>query len=294
MANAFEQFRDASFGGFRFPWKTYDIRGGIRDHVHEYPHVHGGDPEKLGRKLYEISFTPIIQAGLIPRRYQHLFPATLQNIRRLFEEQVTEELVIPHVGSIKAYAVTWNEKADSRNLSGVDPEWVFREDASASFGQQLIVDTRRMSSAMDNWSLEADVIKPRPSIFDAINDGALAVLSIKDQLDLYGNLVAAKIEGLVSLIQEADAQVQSFKDPDNYGALAALQRLLASTVDLANDIADRGQGLQIHTVALTMSITQVATAVHGNPSRASEIMQLNALDNPLAIPAGTKVVYYAD
>lgn len=293
MPNAYAELRDASFEGIRFPWKTYEVKGGIRDHVHEYSHQAGGDPEKLGRKLYEVGFSPIVHVGLIPREYQDFFPSKLRELRVMFDAQKTGKLVIPHIGEIQAYAVTWSEKADSKSISGVDVEWLFREDASASFGQKLVVDTKKLAATTRDWTIETDVIKPRPNIFDKISDAALAVLSIKDQLDLYGSLVAAKIEGLVSLIQEADSQVDALKDPDNFGALASLQRLLASTVELANDIADRGQGLQLFTVLFTSSITQVAVSLYGDSSKAAEIMQLNTLDNPLAIPAGTKLVYYA-
>jgi len=293
VANVFALFRPASFEGIRFAWKTYDIRGGIRDHVHEYPHVHGGDAEKLGRKLYEISFSPIMHAGLVPQRYQDIFPLKLRELRELFESQKTGTLVIPHIGEIKAYALSWTERADANNISGLDVEWTFREDASGSFGQKLIIDTKKLAAATRDWTIETNVFKPRPNIFDQISDLALGILAIKDQLDLYGSLVAAKIEGLVSLIQEADAQVESLKDPDNYGALYSLQRLLDSTVDLANDIANRGQGLQIFTVLYTSTISDVAVSIYGSSAKAAEIMQLNTITNPLSIPAGTKLVYYA-
>lgn len=291
MANAFAELRDASFGGVVFPWQTYEIVGGIRDHVHEYPHVHGGDAEKLGRKLYEIRFSASLHAGLIPSIYRDIFPYGLRTLRRMFEAQKSDKLSIPHIGEIQAYAVSWSERASSTIVSGVDVEWTFREDASESFGQKLVVDTRKLAAAVRDWELEADVIKPTPSIFDKINDIAHTILSIKDQADLYGALIASKIEGLVSLIQEADSLV-AFRDPDNHPALEALQALLAATMDLANDIMDRGQGLQVFTVPRTMSVSEVSSAIYGDSSRAAEIMELNTLDNPLAIQAGTKVVYY--
>jgi len=54
MPNAFENLRKTAFDGIEFPIESIKVKGGLRFHVHEYPHVPGGDAEKLGRRLYEI------------------------------------------------------------------------------------------------------------------------------------------------------------------------------------------------------------------------------------------------
>ena len=294
MPNVFEGFQLMSFGGAEFPYKSYSINCSLRYHVHEYPHTAGGDPEKLGRKLYEVRVSPIIQAGLLPQRYARLFPDRLQFLRKLFEEQATRDLVIPHLGgSIKCFCISWDEKVSSTNLSGIDPEWVFLEDQSGLFGAEFVIFTNQLRSKLENWTIEASRLPETPSIFTQINNAALEVLSIKDQLDLFGGLVAAKIEGLVGLIREADSQVESLRDPDNYAILESLHRLSQATIDLGRDVAGKGKSLRIWTVPRTMSVTQISIALYGDSTHAVEIMQLNTLDNPLAVPAGTKIVYYA-
>jgi prophage DNA circulation protein len=35
---AFQNLSKASFDGIAFPVATYEVSGGIRDHVHQYPH----------------------------------------------------------------------------------------------------------------------------------------------------------------------------------------------------------------------------------------------------------------
>lgn len=294
MPNTFQQFQRMSFDGLEFPYKHYEISCSLRYHVHEYPHTAGGDPEKLGRKPYEIRVTPIVQAGLLPPRYALLFPERLQRLRALFEQQATRELVIPHLGgAIKCFAISWNEKVTASNLSGVEPEWVFLEDQSGLFGADFVLLTNQLRSKLENWTIEATRLPETPDIFTQINNAALEVLSIKDQLDLFGGLVAAKIEGLVGLIREADSQLESLRDPDNYPILESLHRLLLATIDLGRDVAGKGKELRVWTVPRTMSVTQVSIALYGDSTHAVEIMQLNTLDTPLAIPAGTKIIYYA-
>lgn len=292
MPNAAADYEPFSFGDIEFPVEEYEITCGLEIHQHKYPHIAGANIEKLGRKLYEIKIRPIVQAGLLPERFARLYPENFRQLRRKFEEQTTDDLVISEMGSIKAVCISWGHKGTMQNVSGVDADWLFLEDQSGVFGQTFVALAGQLRSKLQNWTIEANSLPDSPSIFDKINDVALQVLAIKDQSDLYGGLVMAKVEGLVSLIQEADSLV-TFEDPDNCTALAALHAMMAATVELGRDIANKGQGLQLYTVPMTMSIGQVSTALYGDSTRGAEIMQLNTLDSPLAITAGTKVVYYA-
>jgi hypothetical protein len=293
MPNVYEGFPLASFEGAEFPWETYSIVGGVRDHVHEYPHRDGGDTEHLGRKLYEVKFTPVFQAGLLPERYARLFPDRLQAIRRLFESSAVGDLVIPHIGSIKAKAISWAETARSNNVSGVDVEWTFREDMSGVFGQDFVMLTNSLQSKLTDWQIEVDRLPERPSIFDRINDVALQVLQIKGSADIYGGLISAKVDGLLALMQLADTTVDELQDPDNYFLLDQMGRLMGAVVDVGRDVASKGQELKVYTVPMTMSVGDVSSAVYkGDTTRGAEIMQLNTLFDPLAVPAGERLLYY--
>lgn len=293
MPNIFKSLPLFSFEGIEFPWDSYDIQGGIRDHIHEYPHVPGGNPEKLGRKLYEIKVVPVFDSSLLPPSYADLFPVRLKMLRDMFEEQLTGSLAIPHIGTIKAYARLWSERVVATNVSGLDgAEFTFIEDESGLFGEAFLLLRNSLRTKHEEWTIEASRLPEVPSIFDKINDVALQVLSVKDQIELFDALVAAKVEGLVSLIQEAHSSVTELNDPDNWSVLSALNDMMAATVDLAKDIAQKGEELRIYTVQTTMTVTQVSIAIFGDASHAVEIMQLNAFDDPLAIPRGTRVVYY--
>ncbi|HWA29109.1 MAG TPA: DNA circularization N-terminal domain-containing protein [Lacunisphaera sp.] len=293
MPNVFEGMPLASFEGAEFPWENYSIVGGVRDHIHEYPHQDGGDTEHLGRKLYEIRISPTFQAGLLPERYARLFPDRLRALRKLFENQTVGELVLPHIGSMKAKAISWTESARSNNIGGVEVDWMFREDMSGVFGTTFVILTNNLKSCLADWQIEADSLPERPSIFDEINDVALQVLAVKGQADMYGGLIAAKVDGLISLLQLADTTVPDLGEPDNYGLLEQMGRLMSATVELGRDVAEKGKALQVFTVPMTMSVGDISSAVYkGDSTRGTEIMQLNTLFDPLAVPAGERVVYY--
>ncbi len=98
---AFDALLRASFLDYPFPVQDIDVKGGLRDHVHEYPHAPGGAPEKLGRKLYEFTFTCPFLTGL--RGYPKLWPETLATLRIFFEGQNTGDLVVPTIGTINTF-----------------------------------------------------------------------------------------------------------------------------------------------------------------------------------------------
>ncbi len=295
MPNVYAGFEPMSFGGLEFPYETFSMKCSLRTFIHEYPHQAGGDPEKLGRKLYEVRVKPVLQAGLLPPKYADLFPGRMRELRRMFEDEESNDLVIPSVGKMLAYCEEWEEHHSAKIISGPESvNWVFFEDPSARFSLASVVLTNALKSRLSEWTIEADKLPVTPSIFDKILDAALQLLSMKDQSDLYGSLILAKADGLISLIQQADTQLGDLLDPDNIGLVSTLHRLLVSAIDLGRDVASKGHSLEVYTVAATMSIAQVSSAIYkGDTSKAMELLQNNNVDDPLAIPAGTKLVYYS-
>ena len=302
MPEAFDKLQPFSFAGHKFPYKSYSIRGGIRDHVHEYPHSPGGAPEKLGRKLYEIQVNGIfleekaMQASQRARYGAQLFLAQVNGLRALFEDQVTDSLVIPHVGSIKAYAIGWEEKADTRNRSGIEVDMTFREDQEGAFVFEVLqlgpTTLPERVDTLDDVRARLYAGRQEPSLFAQINTVANSLLAIKDQNDLYGSLIASKIYSLSALLGRVDTEVDDMNDPDNLELLEAVHALWDAVNQLGNDMQSKSVDLRNFTVPLLMSVTDVSNAIYGNASKATDIMQLNALENPMAIPAGTSVRYY--
>ena len=123
---AFDTLQRASFQGIEFPITSMTLKGGIRDHIHEYPHAAGGAPEKLGRKLYEVSMQANFQSTF--RAYPRLWPSALSKLRKIFEQQTTGDLVIPTIGTIQAYARNWTQQMEAKIRSGETATFEFVED----------------------------------------------------------------------------------------------------------------------------------------------------------------------
>lgn len=293
---AFDDLKHMSFAGIPFPVKSVRISGGIRDHVHEYPHSPGGAPEKLGRKLYEISAEAVFLQGLINPLWGSLWPQNLSTLRKLWEDQATRDLHIPTIGTIQAYAFNWEQVMDARIRSGEMVSLRFREDQTAAFLTQSLIQTtaRSFVDRAADFQIAADELDPKPSIFDAIQDAANSVLAFKDQADLYGNLVEAKLLGLTALLQAADRQVLELNDPVNHRLLDAMLGLWEAAVKLQQDLEETGAKLQEFVVPIQMSTSQAAASIFNDASRGGDILSLNALTDPFAIPAGTVLKYYAD
>lgn len=61
--------------------------------------------------------------------------------------------------------------------------------------------------------------------------------------------------------------------------------------ELRKDILRTTSETRRYTTLLVMSVSDVAVALYGSNARAVEIMQLNALADPVAIRAGTQIRY---
>lgn len=291
---AFDQLQRASFSGFEFPVKSVRVMGGLRDHVHEYPHVAGGASEKLGRKLYDVTMQCAFLQGLVDARWANLWPDRLGRLRRLWEAGETAALHIPTIGTIQAYAVDWTQEMDARIRSGEMVEVKYREDESAAFLVNALVQVSPSAVAASAQKLELETreLSPVPSIFTGIQDAANAIFAFGDQFELAGNLVEAKILGLVALLREADEQLDILDEPVNHRILDALHELWLSAVQLQEDLQNKSAKLERYTLPATMAISDVARQLYGDTSRGGDILQLNAIEDPFAIPAGTVLRFY--
>ena len=288
----FEGLERASFDEIVFPVKSVRIKGALRDHVHVYPHSPGGAPEKMGRALYEIEMQAMF-LGNLPA-YENLWPASLSALRNRWEGELTADLSIPTLGRIRAYAVSWQQSTEAINRSGEMVQLVFREDASDQFLQQALlkVDQGAIDSALSNFEVTVREFDPQPDIFGQITDAVNDVLAFRDQFELFGNLVESKIRFAIALIKEADRTVDLLQDPVNHEEVSALHELWLASVELAENAAGLDRELREFIVVFDMSVSEISQRIYGSTDRATDIMQLNGLEDPFAVPAGTKIRYY--
>jgi prophage DNA circulation protein len=301
MPAAFDDLQRAAFAGFEFPVRDIRVVGGLRDHVHEYPHSPGGAPEKLGRKLYEIHYTaPFLNTF---KAYPKLWPETLASLRIIFEGGGTFDLVIPTIGTISAYCVSWEERTDlPSNRSGVIVDLTFREDQDDQFLTRALINTYAASLGSTNDDLINAMLSEsfldglpanQKSLFAAIQETANSITAIGDQADLYANLVQAKAANLARLCETADATVTKLNDPAHFRVMEALLLVWQGAGRLERDALNLARPLIPYVTPVEMSVTQIAIAIYGDTAQAGILMRTNAFENPFRVPAGTAVTAYA-
>lgn len=283
-----------SFDGIEFPIEEFRIVGGLRDHVHEYPHASGGAPEKLGRKLYSIHVTGLFQTNFRTYGYTDLYPKGLANIRAKFERQLTAPLVIPTIGTIDVYAVNWTQSGTSKILSGEKVEIEFREDQSDSFLTIELVKVSFTSLRDETASLvviaEDDGLSP--DLFTGIQDAVNSLTSIGDQVDLYNDLIQVKAAAVVDQCGQLDASADELNPANVWKTLAALHDVWAAAQKLQLDAAKAAIPLKTYRTPMIMSVTDVSRALYGDNTQSLNLMRLNSLRDPLAIPADTLLTAY--
>jgi prophage DNA circulation protein len=292
MPTVFDTFKPMSFGPVKFPYKSYQVHGAYRHHIHEYPHSPGGALEKLGRSLYEFTVSVDFRAELDSPKYPRLI-TDLGNLRNLFEGGVTEKLHIPHMGTVEAIAVDWTEGCVNTDRSGVAGHIKFVEDQTSAFGVLETLQVERTSFDSNAANFAAAVRPPGVNIFRQIDEVVSSIAAIKDQAQLFGSLVASKIESLIQMLRLADETVKELNDPPyNIELVEALHALWDATQQLGKDIQQKGDLLKEYTTPIVMSVTQAAGAIYGDTERAIDVMQLNVIRDPYAIPANTRLRYY--
>jgi hypothetical protein len=285
----FERWR---FEGIQLAIESASVRIGIRTHEHIYPHTPGASTEKMGRDLYQVDVSGRFDTNLPSAQYPNPLLAA-GGLRMLCEEETTGDLVIPWIGTVQAYCkeLTLSEKNTIR--SGLSFSAKFIEDMDFEFPIQnfIQVNQKPMGDAkaqFDQWEYQAD-------IFSQISEGVGFVLGIKDQFQLYGALVQSKIDYLEGLFREADATAKELSDPKNLLGLDAFVALWDSIRTFGNDIAAKGITFSYWVVPIEMTIQQVANAlkVLSPGITPGDLLGLNPINDTLAIPAGTRIRYYA-
>lgn len=289
----FDGFQRASFNVIAFPCEEIEVHGGIREHVHEYPHNPGGTPEKLGRKLYEIEMVCLFHDTFAG--YPGLYPDSLAAMRGHFETELTADLVIPTVGTIKAYCYDWKQRATGRQRSGERVTFRFREDMPPDDLDAFVATASSIKGFValaQNFRIVAqDAPPPKPSLFDDIQNAINSVLAIKDQADLFGNLIEAKLLALANVCSQID-QLNILKDPTSYRIANAMHEIWKASLDSLRDLSQTQKKLETFKLPMLMTITDVARRLYGDASRSVEILQLNPITDAFAIPAGTPIRYY--
>jgi hypothetical protein len=297
----FDGLQPLRFGTKIIPFREYEVTFAGRAHIHEYPHAHGGAPEKLGRKLLVVHVEGRIDAALVGVKYADVWPGTAEYLRFKAQTQATEDLTIPTIGTFPAFIhENYKEKRKNSDLSGFDISIDFVEDSSDAFlaSQIAKLDTGAMSGAMTNYELQLIknqllMTKDEMDLFDAILGLASDIQGLRDQFQLYSALVEAKFLSLFAMIHQADANAKWLIRPENALGADAFNELWSSVRAAYDDKLAKGAQLKVWTTTRTETLAQVSTDIFGNSEHASDLLGLNGFTDPFNIVAGSKVRYYA-
>jgi prophage DNA circulation protein len=282
----------AGFQGLEFPVESVRVRGGIRTHLHEYPHWPSAALEKLGRKPYEIEMVANFQTTFA--KWPGLWPKRLADLRDLFEAETSDYLVIPSIGKMWCCCTDWDQLMTAKILSGETATLKFVEDSQDQFAFQKLVqvNVESLPSTAQRFNTLTSAMAPRPSIFDQVLDAVNKVMAVIDQANAYGGLVEAKILALANLCKEADQRIE-LQNASNYAILDALRELWSAALGMLDDTQRTGGKIIRFRVPSKMSVSDVSSLVyHGDASRSVEILTLNPIDDAFAIPGGTVLKIY--
>lgn len=300
MVAILDSFPRAKFGDIEFPYEDRTVEGAIREFEHKYPHAPGAALETLGRELYAVRFKCSFQNTFAG--YPDLYPSSLARLRRMFETETRDDLVVPGLGTIKAVCITWSQRlAGKESRSGEKVDLLFREDIEDAFlvNNLIGVSNQSLNAANQQWAVDVDAIRKEQSkhpdlkLFDAIHASVNSVLAIVDQGEVYGNVLEAKVLGAASLIYQADRRARLLNDPIHATGLHSFLQLWDALLTLFKDLQKTGGNVQTFIVQKVMSVIEISKALyHGDGTRAVEVMQMNALQDVFAVAPGTAIRYY--
>lgn len=292
MPDIIDSFAKASFAGTAFPYTKLSIHGGLNHHVHSYLHRPGAEIEPLGRKPYEFTFHCEFHTTM--RAWVRAYPELLSTLFGIFDTEVTADLVVPNVGTVRAKAIKWTRDLTAKIRSGEPAEFVFLEDA-----QTQLLATAPVAFSMAAVPIQAAVLSDLlvqqgqdPSLLDVLLGLIADLLALRDQIELMGAIIAMKAEQIMDACAALE-RLFTFDDPLAWPVLDALRDVWASANTVSVDALRRSLPLDSFFVPRVMTVSEVSIAVYGDTEHALELLQLNAFNDAMRIPPGALVKHYA-
>lgn len=293
MTLPLEDLPKAAFNGIEFPITEVTVKGGIREHTHEFAHSDEWEDETLGRKPYMV--TMHIAFHIIspsPDGQRDLWPDQINGLFQEWNDSENGELYIPTVGIMSARAIDFERTANFSVLTGEDVVVTFKETRRKPielFNIDTDVDTKLIAAQAELAAIpRSQLLLDISRIFDKIEKAVAAVQRVVDTPDKYAAIAESKIAFLSNLCREADAHV-TMQDPNYAKVMNALHDLWAASNTLAKNVAKKLGTIQIYVVPVEMPVTTIASAIYGDSDRTMEILQLNPIEDAFAVPAGTRI-----
>jgi hypothetical protein len=316
MSAYFDNLFLAQFGNIRFPIESLSIDGQQRHALHEFPHTPGSQLEKLGRKAYTFNVTPIFDETV--KVYDRingmpLYPDALTYLQIAYEEERTEQFIIPTMGTVNAFITTFRRSIVNGLRSGEKVEMSLVEDMVDEFSLTLPLSkvnaslTEKLATvlafaypgeaalpAADLAAIKAKesaTAKDERGLFAKLEGAVNDLFALQDQGELYLMRVESKVAKVTSYLSEIDRRVDRLQNPQNWPLVEAIKDLWASSVQVARTVAKADRSPGVFTTPQIMTIQEASIAVFGTTERSFELLQMNAIEDASAIPKGFDVRY---
>ncbi len=293
MTDVARQLQRSSFDGIAFACFRYRVMGGLREHVHEYLHTPGGDPESLGRKLYEFEFDALFSTN--SPSYPDAWPGDLSDLRDRFEREVISDLVVPSLGTIKARCINWPTEFDfQKRRDGETAKLTFRE---ASTNELVVGNVVQVQPGALKPALDAALVLAEEAglgdLFSSVKKMVGDIQGLRGRYEMQAEILQAKVVSTIAACQELDESIKELANPLNYKLAEAVIELGWLAIQIHKDLLRSALPIIPYVVPTTMSIFEVSSAIYGNADRGLEILKINAIDDAFAIPSGTLLRVYA-
>ncbi len=296
MADIFDTWKRASYGGIEFPFTDFTITADLRHHVHEYLKRPGAEVETLGRRAYvfdvRMKFVDVFEG------FADLYPSRLSALMSLYESEKAYDLWVPPMErSFKCKMTRCVRSVSAAMRSGEDVTFSFIEDSTERYTTLNLIGVSRAAITPKAATLTAEVtaLEDTPAIdaltklIEKIDEYLTAIDLVSAEIDYQ----TARIDGVVSACG-ALANVPVMQTAFAAPALVALTDLWALAIAQQQAEASTTTPMLVTTTELAvMSVIDLSMAFYGSPGRSAQLMRINTFDNPLAIPRGTTVHYLA-
>lgn len=291
--SAIGQLQLASHGGIQFPYTDCRARIEQRYHAHVYIHTSGGEVEKLGLALRKWTFQIPAHDTLQPP-FRNFYSTALPQLWKLWESGATAPAVIPNVGTVQAFA-TDAQRTIGRMASGEAVELSLLEDSRTL---ETLAAIFKPTAATLPVQLRAAVTYTQPvgvpqSMLDKLITAVDQAMTYAAAGDVAARKWTAKINSVISQC-DAIGRMPVLLLPQNFQALDVLLELHATAIQLRADALQRGRTVNTWPTPTPSRMTsaQVAIWIHGDTSRAGELLSLNDWPDPLNVPRGSRVRFY--
>lgn len=312
-----EILQECKLGDLVLPVASVSRAGGFDFARQRYPFRPGQDVEDTGRMPTTFSLRVPLFAGMRLEGGDELYPARYEELLFLLNDSARAgevEYVDPVLGTYRVKVARWNNDDTSTERDGslftIELEERIAEEASlrltlsetggnaqsraAELGEEVDAGLEEQGvtkEALDEgfrsagYPLEGDE-KDWPdgevfasavsNGFAALNAGALAVDDAAAQVDRF----TARVDAVLAF--------DALEALDAWSVRSSLVRLRETFARAAERVVSSdSRRLTTFTTQGTTSIYRIARDLYGDARQADALLRLNALANPLAIPAGT-------